>query len=415
MIYSKGVLSMRICELTIQAFTEYTKNSPLKNYMQSEEYARFMGEEKYNYDYIGLVDDDGVIKAASLILWKRIGLNVRYGYAPKGFLVNYYDENLLYTFAEELKKYYAKKNMAFIKINPEIVVAEIDNKTFAMNDNPNMKLKQDIQRHGFLKLKDNLYFESINPRFNAYIDLKNSDLTHYSKTNRNKVRNSRRKGLYVEKGSIKDLEEFYKLEKRKEPLSYYRNMITSFKDDMDIILVRVNYENFIKNSQELYEEEIDRNNLYNEILHRSKSESDLHRKMASDARLCVIKNEIVTATEGLRERDNSIVAGALVIKYGNRVHVIESSFDRNCPLLNANYYLFDSLIQNYKMDYDYLDIGGVCGDFKKDSSYSGLNRFKIGFDAKIYEYIGEFDLIINRLTYDSLLASGKLANEFNKQ
>lgn len=81
---------MKIKELTIQAFSEYTKNSPLRNYMQTEEYARLLGEEKYNYDYVGLVDENNVIKGASLILWKRIGINSRYGYAPKGFLINYY-------------------------------------------------------------------------------------------------------------------------------------------------------------------------------------------------------------------------------------------------------------------------------------------------------------------------------------
>ncbi len=404
---------MKICELTIQAFTEYAKNSPLRNYMQTEEYARLMGEEKYNYDYIGLVDDDNVIRAASLILWKRIGFNTRYGYAPKGFLINYYDESLLRTFVDELKKYYAK-NMIFIKINPEIVVAEIDNKTFVMDDNPNMKLKQDLQDFGFIKLKDNLYFESINPRFNAYVDLKNSKLQNYSKANRNKVRNSRRKGLYIEKGTMQDLESYYKLEKRTEHFSHYRNLFTIFGDKLDLILVKVNYENFIKNSQSLYEEEADRNSLYNEIIHRSKKESDLHRKMASDSKLMTIKNEIVTATEGLRDEDNCIVAGALVIKYDNRVHVVESSFERNHPLLNANYFLYDSLIQNYKMDYDFIDLNGVCGDFKNSNAYKGLNNFKLGFDAKIFEYIGEFDLVFDRPGYELLNATGKLANEFNK-
>ncbi len=86
---------MKIKELTIQAFSEFTKNNPLRNYMQSEEYARVMGEEKYNYDYIGLVDETGLIMAATLILWKRIGFNTKYGYAPKGFLINYYDSNLV--------------------------------------------------------------------------------------------------------------------------------------------------------------------------------------------------------------------------------------------------------------------------------------------------------------------------------
>lgn len=405
---------MKICELTIQAFTEYAKNSPLRNYMQTEEYARFMGEEKYNYDYIGLVDDMGVIRAASLILWKKIGLNMRYGYAPKGFLVNYYDEKLLKTFTEQLKTYYAKKNMVFIKINPEIVVSEIDRHTFSIEDNPNMRLKQETQRFGYLKLKDNLYFESLNPRFNAYIDLKNTSLKNYSKTNRNKVRNSRRKGLYLEKAIESDIESYYRLEQRDKPLSYYRNLFATFGDKIELLLIKVNYESFIKNSQDLYEEEADRNNLYNEILHRSKREADLHRKMSSDSKLLVIKNEIVTATEGLRTEDNCVVAGAIVIKYDNRVHVFESSFDRNHPLLNANYFLYDSLIQNYKMDYDYLDLGGISGDFKSTNPYRGLNNFKLGFDAKIYEYIGEFDLVFNRTAYDALLTSGKLATEFNK-
>ncbi len=405
---------MKIKELTIQAFSEFTKNSPLKNYMQTEEYARLMGEEKYNYDYVGLVDSTGLIRAASLILWKRIGFSTRYGYAPKGFLVNYYDEELIKVFTEELKNYYAKKNFTFIKINPEIVVAEIDKKTFEAKTNPNIKLKQDLQRYGFLKLKDNLYFESINPRYNAYIDLKNSNLNRYSKVNRNKVRNSRRKGLYIEKGTKEDIEAFYKMLDTKENLSYYRNIFNTFNDKIDFLLVKVNYENYIKNTQTLYEQEENRNNLYNEIIHRSNKISDLHRKMASDSLLESIKVEILDATEGLRNKNNTIVAAAFVVKYDNRVHVIESAYDKNYKNLNANYFLYDSIIKNYKDDFEFLDIGGVVGDFKKQNAYSGLNRFKLGFAPKIYEFIGEFDLIFNRMAYDNLLLTGRLANEFNK-
>ncbi len=406
---------MKIKELTIQAFSEYTKNSPLRNYMQSVEYARLLGEEKYNYDYVGLVDENGVIHAASLILWKRIGLNMRYGYAPKGFLINYYDSALLKTFVDALQEFYAKKNMIFIKINPEIVVGEVDNKTFEHQDNPNMRLKTEIQRFGFLKLKDNLYFESMNPRFNAYIDLKNSNIKNYSKPTRNKVKNSKRKGLFIEKGTLEDVKAFYELDQKEHTLSHYNNLMTIFGDKIDLILVRVNYENYIKNSQSLYEEELDKNSLYNEILHRSHKETDLHRKMASDALLATIKNEIVAATEGLRVRDNAIVAAAIVVKCDNRVHVVESSFDRAHANLNANYFLYHSLIENYKTDFDFLDLGGITGDFKKTGKFYGLNRFKLGFNPKIYEYIGEFDLIFNRYSYDNLLATGRLASEFNKE
>lgn len=408
---------MKIKELTIQAFTLYVQSNPLKNYMQTEEYARLMGENHYNYDYIGLVDEKNTIVAASLILWKKIGLNMKYGYAPKGFLVNYYDDKLLKEFASKLKEYYAKKNMVFIKINPEIVVGEIDPLTNEFKDNPNMRLKQDIQRYGFLKLKDNLYFEAMCPRFNAYIDLKNANFKNYSKTNRNKVNNAKRKGLYIYKGNEADIDAFYETLTTSKSVNYYKSLYNIFsqKNMVDLILVKADFETFIKNNQSLYEQELDANNLYNEILHRSHKTSDLNKKMSSDSRLCTIKNEIVIATEGLRNNNNIVVAGALLIKYGNRVHVIESGYRKDYAHLNANYFLYDSLINNYKYDFDFLDLNGVTGDFKDTNPYRGLNKFKAGFNSKIYEFIGEFDFIINRVNYDYLLASGKLAQEFNKK
>lgn len=410
---------MKIKELTVQAFNMYAQNSPLKNYMQTEEYARLMGEFKYNYDYIGLVNEQNTIVAASLILWKKIGLNMKYGYAPKGFLLNYYDESLFKVFTSKITEHYQKKGLCFIKINPEIVVAEIDNKTYELRDNPNMRLKQEIQRFGYLKLKDNLYFESVNTRFNVYIDLKNTDFKNYSKPNRNKVNNAKRKGLNLVKGDLSDMDTFYNLVKSntKKPANYFKCSYNLFsKNDMvDLLLVKVDFEQYVKNSQSLYETELDNNGLYNEILHRSHKPSDLNRKMASDSRLCTIKNEIINATEGLRDNNNIVVAAALVIRYDNRAQIIESGFDKKYASLNPNYFLYDAIINNYKMDFDFLDINGISGDFKKTSPYRGLNNFKLGFNPHIYEYIGEFDLIINRINYDYLLSTGKLAQEFNKK
>ena len=38
----------------------------------------------------------------------------------------------------------------------------------------------------------------------------------------------------------------------------------------------------------------------------------------------------------------------------------------------------------------------------------------MGFNPDVYEYIGEFDLVIDEKQYDKLLKSGLLAKEFNK-
>lgn len=404
---------MTIKEITSQAFELYATNSPLASYMQTSNYARFMTTEKYNYEYIGLVDETNTINAAGLILTKKIGFNSKYGYSPKGLLVNYYDTSLVEEFVEKLIEYYNKKGYAFIKINPEIVVGSIDPKTHEFKETPNMQIKNDFPSMGFTKLKDNLYFESMTPRFNAYIDLKNSDARNYSKATRNKINNSSWKGLYLDKGTIDDMQDFYNILDTNKPITYYKNLYNSFKDKIDLMLVKVDYSRFIENVQNKYDDEERENVLYNEILHRSKKKADLNRKMDSDARLLNLKNQLIIATNGLNTRNNQVVAGALVIKDGLRVHMVASGFDRNCKF-NQNYFLHQALIDYYKPDYAYLDIGGISGDFNKDGPYYGLNRFKMGFNPKIYEYIGEYDLVVNPNKYNYLLSTGKLAEELNK-
>lgn len=403
---------MELVELTNEEFSSYAKSNPLNNYMQSLNYAKLEKERGYSYDFIGL-KDNGKLLGASLILTKSTP-SFKYGYAPKGFLINYYDENIVKTFKEKIIEFYKSKDFIFIKINPEIVVAKIDNKTYELDTNPNIKLKEDLEEAGYKKLKDNLYFESICPRFNAYINLKNTNFANYSKVNRNKLTNSKRKGLYLEKGTFEELEEFYNIIETDKDIGYYKYLFDSFEDNVDLLLVKVDYDKYIKNTQKRYDEEQNNNNLYSEIIHRSQNKADLNRKMESDAVLCILKNELIVATKGLKETNNTVVAGALTIKHGNRVHIIESGFNRKYKY-NQNYFLYDAIINYYKDNYTFLDIGGISGDFNKDSTYYGLTRFKCGFNPDIYEYIGEFDIVINEKKYNRLLKSGKLAQELNKR
>jgi len=405
---------MYIKDLTIKEFYDCAKKSDLFSYMQTKEYARLMAERGFSYDYVGLVKDDKII-ATSLILWKKILYNIKYGYAPKGFLVNYYDDDILEDFTKLIKKYYKRKNFAFIKINPEIVIGGIDINDLTFYSNPNASLVSKLVSLDYKKLKNNLYFESQVPRFEAYIDLKNTSLSEYNKPTRNKVRNSIRKGLYLEKFDIDKIDEISHMLINKNT-NEYRKKYSIFieNNSIDFFVVRVNFEQLIRNSEKLYEEEVDKNYLYNEIIHRSNKKNDINTKMSSDAKISTLKEEIKFATTHMNNNNHVIVAYAVVIKEQNRVLIVESNFDRNYPL-NQNYFLVNSLINEYKDDYSFLSLGPISGDFKKTSPYYNLNRFKMGFNPSIYEFIGEFDLIINKYMYNYLLKSGRLAKELNKK
>ena len=132
---------MRIIELSMLEFDNFASTHPLRNYCQNSKFARLMGEKGYSYVYIGYQDDSNNLVAASLIANKKIDGGAKFAYAPKGFLIDYYNTELLKLFVKDLFVYYKKKGMAFIKINPEIIIGEISaDRNYSPMYNQNVKI-----------------------------------------------------------------------------------------------------------------------------------------------------------------------------------------------------------------------------------------------------------------------------------
>ena len=408
---------MYIKELTINEFTNYQKSHSLSSYHQTINYGILMAENTHDYDLIGYVDDNNTIYGASLIIIKKIGKYL-YGYAPKGFLIDYSNEYLLKKFTEDIKNYYKRKGLVFIKINPEIAIGEINTKTFQVTYNQNNNITNILINCGYKKLKDNLYFESMLPRFNGFIKTKDFNINNVDKNTKNKIKKAIRKGLVFEKAEKKDLDIFYNFikHKKEKSINEYKDFYTVFEKDnaVDLFLVKIDYNRFLINSQQAYEEELVKNNYYNELLTKSNNPKLINKKMNSDKTLLSYKNDILEATKGLQENINQYIAGALVVKHNNKASIVMSGYDQAFKRFAPNYFLHYSIINYYLNNYDYIDLNGMTGDFTDNNPYNGLNRFKLGFNPKVYEFIGEFDLIIDELLYKTLLKSGFLAKEFNK-
>ena len=408
---------MHIKELTIAEFDAFALNNPLGTYYESSNYALFMAENNFEYEFLGLVDELGVIKAAALILIKKINYKYKFGYSPKGFLIDYFDTDLLNTFCEKLKEYYNKK-LVFIKINPEIAIGEINKKSKLSNYNQNIIIRDYLKEAGFKKLKDNLYFESIFPRFNGIINLEEYNFDTFAKNTKNKIRKAEKKGLIIEKADREGLDILFEFIKKKKGVNeyYYKNYYNIFSknNSCDLFLIKIDYEKFLLNIKKLYYQELAKNNELAEKLINNSSEININKKMNSDKALLSYKNDIELATLGLRNNKNTYLAGALTIKYKNRINIVISGIDTNYKKYNANYFLHHEIIKYFCKDYKYLDLNGLTGDFNKTNPYKGLNEFKLGFNPHIYEFIGEFDLILNNKVYDFLIKRGTLADYFKK-
>ncbi len=406
---------MFIREMLLAEFKEFENTHFIGNFHESINYALIKAEEGFEYEFIAYGADD--IVGAALILYKKIG-SVYFGYSPRGFLIDYSNDYLLEDFTNKIKEYYKNRNFAFIKINPEIAIAKLNKDTMNFEYNENYKIIDMLTKNGYKKLKNNMNFEALLPRVNAIIKLDGYDYNNLSKNTRNKVKKGIRKGLILEKANPDKLNIFYKFIKNKinRDEYYYNDFYNVFSKtlDVDLMLVKVDYKAFLINAQEAYNEELRRNASFNNKLITNNNANAINAKMNSDKALLSYKNDIAEASKNLNTGLETYVAGALVIKHQNRVIIQISGFNKAMSRFSPNYFLYYALIKYYQQEYKYLDLNGITADLSKENHYYGLNRFKMGFNPDVYEYIGEFDLVIDEKQYDKLLKSGLLAKEFNK-
>lgn len=407
-----------IKELTMFEFDDFAKSHPLKSYHQTSSYGLLMNNHGYSYEFIGYYEDN-ILKAASLILIKKVNRSFIYGYAPKGFLIDFYDKDLVKKFSESIKEYYINKGLIFIKINPEIAIGEVQkDKDFEVLYNQNVKIVNILTENGYKQLKPNYNFESLLPRFNAIVPLKDFDIDKVSKVVRTKLKKCERQGLYLERSNKDNLELFYKFVKNKlkKDLKYYKDYYNAFEknENVELFLVKINYNDLIVRTQQRYEEEITLNSYYTDLLLNNNKEANINAKMQSDKILQTLKNDILNATKSIKNKSEEYIGGALIIKYDNRIHFTRCGFDPKFSAYNPNHFLHYKIMEYYKNEYSFADLNGVTGILTKDSEYHGLNQFKLQFKPKIFEFIGEFDLIINPKEYEKLEKQNLLYAEFHR-
>ena len=194
---------MKLKELTNEEFTKFANDFPTKSIFQTTGYAFTMNKQHFESVFLGLVDANNVIKAASLILIANIK-GFKYAYAPRGFLIDYTNKEMLKDFTFQLKKFLSRNDIIAIKINPLVIRNVYDKKAnlIATNQNDDIILKN-LKEVGFEHKGFNNYFEAFKPRFEAIIDLTPSlDELFMSckKALRTKVRRAELNGITIHRG-----------------------------------------------------------------------------------------------------------------------------------------------------------------------------------------------------------------------
>lgn len=402
---------MSIVQLGRKEFDEYALSHPYRSFYQTSQYGTLMSKHGYQPLYLAL-DEGREIRAAALILIKKQA-NIKLGYSPRGFLIDFNDYQLVDDFTYKLKEYLSKLGVASLIIDPHVTHLERDELGKPIETRQKgVNISESLKRIGYHHRGFNLYFENLKPRWNMVLKTNSSPIevfNSFEKETRTKIRNSLRKGIEVFKGNKDDLKLFYQMINKKHyrKYDYYLDMYDIFGsfDMFDVYFARINTEVFLRNSKLMYEHELQKNSklavmLQKNIKNPKQKTKLLNRKMESDKLVNSYKNDIIFGTKLYRDRKYIIIASNAVIRYGNEVFFLIDGINYKFKNFNANYLLKWKVIEEHlKKGFNKFHFNGITGDFTKKNKYHGLFTFKKGFNTKVTEYIGEYTLIVNKAKY----------------
>ena len=396
---------MFIKELTNDEFKKFTKNYNISSIYQTVEYGLVMNHQNYSTMFLGLCYQSGIL-AASLILVEQKN-KFKYAYAPRGFLIDYNNINLLKIFTEEIKKYLSKKGVVAVKISP-LVVKSIYDKKYDINANNQYfnNIMNNLKNLGYYHFGFNNFFEALKPRYEAVIDL---DLPYYMlfhnirKEIRTKIRSAERNGVKVYSGNENNLEYLYLQTSKKYPrdLAYFKDCYQYFKNSnkIEFFFTKLDTAKYLKSVTKKYQEQEKICNYWNDQLSKNNKKNTLNNKMYADKLIDYYKKQLIKATNYLKNYPDGIVTSSILVAIQNKeAYVLMDGYDNKYKVLNSKHLLIWKLIERYsKAGIKKFNLGGMTNT--KQLEYKGLNDFKLNFNAKCIEYIGDLELVTNNALY----------------
>ncbi len=400
---------MTIKELSDFEFREFTEKYPFSSIYQTCENGKIMQNEGYGVMYIGGIEH-GEIVAASLILVKKIK-NYNYAYAPRGFLIDYTNKQLLSDFTKELKKYLGKKAIVAVKLSPIIVRNMYNCNGQLVGTNPRFdEIFNNLKSLGYHHYGFNSFFEAMKPRFEAMVDISQNYQTLFKNIKREfktKIRTAEERGIRIFRADQNEIGYIYDHVKNKysKNIDFIENSYKYFNESSKIeyYYAKLDSEIYLKTMKAKYEEQDQYVAYLNSIVLENKSSSQklISKKMDADNTLAVYKKQLIEATNIIKDYPTGLVlATIMVVKHRSEVTLYLDGYDKRYKYFNAKHLILWKVLEKYSsLGFKRFNLGGVTDIRIANEKYDGLNTFKTNFNASIFEYIGDLELVTNGPKY----------------
>ena len=394
---------MELRELTKKEFDSYALNHPLGSFQQTSFWGRFMEGDKFHAYYVGGFIKEHLVGASLLLSYEIKKDKVRLFYAPRGFLIDYKNEESLKEFTEEVKKFIIEKHGVFLKIDPYILVRDRDNEGNIIEGGVyNDFVEVNLTNANFIKVND-----KIQPKWLSRINLKEKTIddifNNFSPKARQTVRRNERLGFKVRDFDFKDIDKFIGIidnESKKyrtivPTKTFYLDLKQAFDGNIKFMEVYFKRDEVTNNIDKMISEVIKEKEVRINNYHNSKMTAEyfIDKELEDE--------EEIKRLESLKEyfskcSDDVSMGIYMFITIGNEVVALNGGIVDEYNKLDASYTLHYEMIRyaienGYKY-YNLYEIGDINDSNNKlKNSYN----YKKNFGGEVVELVGEYDLVIN--------------------
>lgn len=412
-------------------------------FASSHEYANFLNsiysKEKIELDsnwkgeFVGVVEN-GQVMAATLLTYIPLRNKKCYFYAPRGFLIDYANKELLQFFCSSLLKHMKDLNGLYLKIDPYVPYQQHDMDGNVVEGGFNHQeyidnlISLGYEHQGFTTGYD----ESVQCRWMSVLDLRNTDektlLKNMDSQTRWAINKTLKLGIRVREIGEDELYKFDQIMKHTSVRrgfsdtdeSYYHQQMQTYGKGNVIRFVLAEldlneYEATLKEQIRVREEE---------LVEVEKALAEVSKSKKFNKRKKVLLEEIQDIHKKID--DNKVLwpdavdgvltlAGSSFMSYGNEIVYLTSGAYDKYMKLNASYaiqwYMIRTALENKVPFYNFY---GISGLFSPEDEGYGVFNFKRGFRAEVVELLGEFILPIDPSAYKKYLFLQKVKSKIRR-
>ncbi len=362
---------MEFIKLDKEQFKQLQDNFLNSNYCQTVSWGDLKAITGWQSHYVGVIENNQFVCLA-LLISKHIFGNKSIFYAPRGFLTDYNNYEILAFFTKEIKKYIKKHHGIVLKIDPFVEYCQRNKDGVIVSSHNKNGLVNFLKHLGYHHNGFTIgYTKEIQYRWSFYlpIDKSISDIMlNMDKRCRRSLKKAQKYPLITKEVNSQNIKEFKKIMEHTckrhncfdRTISYYQKIKEVFNDKALLLIVYLDKEQYLTYFKE--------DKLYDKI----KAET---------------------------EKLIPLSAGVFIYDKYYMHYVYGGTYKEYMPFMAQYKLQFDMIKYAKTKKLPLYDFGGISGNFVLGSKDYGVYEFKRGFGGNVIEYIGEFDFVVNRLFY----------------